>query len=166
VIVYTFQTNSTQLFADKKYIFPSGLQSRKKIIWPLQNFWLGPFHNFKLLNTLAAILRIYHAWNLGKNQEYFGWLTNRLAPQPIVLENCSNPQKTKKLWSSIDDKRIMASLVLDGYRLSQMGMNSCFSDRKNIQFSACRGIRHLSLELVSGSYSTSQFFCGLTIECG
>ena len=61
-------------------------------------------------------------------------------------------------WSWIDDKRIMASLLSDGCRWSQMGINSCFSDGETIQFSACRGIRYPSLELVSGSYFS--ILCG------
>jgi len=39
------------------------------------------------VNTLAADLRIYHTWRLGKNQGYFSWRTNHIAPQSIVLES-------------------------------------------------------------------------------
>jgi len=58
----------------------------------------------------------------------------------------------------------MASRLSDGCRLSRMGINSCFSDRENIQYPHVEesDIRHWNLCQVA----TSQFFFGQTIECG
>ena len=47
-----------------------------------------------MLNTLTAGLRIYCNWKSGKDQWYFGWLTNRTAPLLIALKSCSNLQQT------------------------------------------------------------------------
>ena len=51
-----------------------------------------------IMHTLAAGLWIYHTWKSWKNQGYFVWLTNCIAPQPIALENCSNPEKTPQVF--------------------------------------------------------------------
>ena len=50
------------------------------------------------INTLPAGLWIYHTWKLGKNQGYFSWLANSIAPQLIVLESYPNPQKTWQIF--------------------------------------------------------------------
>jgi len=49
---------------------------------------------------MAVGLQIYYTWKSGKNHGYFGCLTNYIAAQPIVLESCSNPQKTWQVFKS------------------------------------------------------------------
>jgi len=60
------------------------------------------------LNTLAVSVQIYRTWKSGKNQGYFSCLPNCIAPQRIVLESCSNPQKTWQVFeSAMKDKRLL-----------------------------------------------------------
>jgi len=58
------------------------------------------------INTLVAGLRIYHTWKYGKKQGYFSCLTNRIAPQRIALESCSNPEKTQQVFESAMKKKL------------------------------------------------------------
>jgi len=51
-----------------------------------------------LINTLAAHLLIHRTWKLRKNQGYFGWLTNRIAPQRIALESKTLGKSSSLQW--------------------------------------------------------------------
>jgi len=49
---------------------------------------------------------MYCTWKSGKNQAYFSCLTNPIAPQWIMVESCSNRQKTWQVFESAMKKKI------------------------------------------------------------
>ena len=84
-------------------------QKKDKEMWVAMLFHLNLckyVHKLGLLTHWLAGLWIYHTWKSGKNQGYFGWHTNCIAPQSITLESCSNPQKTWQVFKSAMKKNL------------------------------------------------------------
>jgi len=75
--------------------------------------WRKCFRKKTARNTFATGLQIYRPWKSEKNQGYFGWLSNRIAPQPIAQESCSNPQDLVSLWVR-NGKKIVFGLFVSG----------------------------------------------------
>jgi len=74
---------------------PEALGSKfKEFYFKGLNSWTKPLTHWLLVYKLIVL------GNRGKKQGYFGWLTNCIAHQPIVLESCSNPQKTWQVFKS------------------------------------------------------------------
>ena len=69
-----------------------------------------------IINTITAGVRIYCSLKLGEKQGYFGWLTNRIASQLIVLESCSNPQKTWQVFKSAIKKIFCVSFFCEWHK--------------------------------------------------
>jgi len=47
----------------------------------------------------------YLCFKIGLKSAVFGCLTNSIVPLPIVLESCSNPQKTLQVFESAMKKK-------------------------------------------------------------